>query len=41
MREFPVGFNPDISGAVVRFTDASGVRWLRRPDGYLNEFTAG
>jgi hypothetical protein len=22
---------------VVRFTDAARVRWLRRPDGYLNE----
>jgi hypothetical protein len=28
----------NISGAVVRFTDANDVRWLRRPEGYLNEF---
>jgi len=39
MREFPPDVNLDISGAVVRFTDAGRVRWLRRPDGYLNEFT--
>ncbi len=38
MREFPPGVDLDISGAVVRFTDANEVRWLRRPDGYLNEF---
>jgi hypothetical protein len=38
MRPFPYGVNMDVSGAVVRFTDANGVRWLRRPDGYLNEF---
>jgi hypothetical protein len=37
-REFPYGVDMNISGAVVRFTDAAGVRWLRRPDGYLNEF---
>ncbi len=40
-REFPHGFDTDISGAVVKFTDANGVRWLRRPDGYLNEYPAG
>jgi hypothetical protein len=38
MRTFPYGVDMNISGAVVRFTDANGVRWLRRPDGYLNEF---
>jgi hypothetical protein len=39
-RWFPVGADMSNSGAVVRFTDAAGVRWLRRPDGCLNEFTA-
>lgn len=39
-RQFPPDTNMDVSGAVVRFTDAAGVRWLRRPDGYLNEFPA-
>jgi hypothetical protein len=38
MRPFPYGVNMEVSGAVVRFTDANGVRWLRRPDGYLGEF---
>jgi hypothetical protein len=38
MRTFPYGVDLSNSGAVVRFTDATGVRWLRRPDGYLNEF---
>jgi hypothetical protein len=28
----------DVIGAVVRFTDASSVRWLRQPDGHLDEF---
>jgi hypothetical protein len=37
-REFPPGATMDVSGAVVRFTDANQVRWLRRPDGYLREF---
>ena len=36
-REFEPGTNLDVSGAVVRFTDAAGVRWLRRPDGALIE----
>jgi hypothetical protein len=39
MRDFPPGTNMAVSGAVLRFSDAAGVRWLRRPDGYLNEFT--
>jgi len=39
MRDFPPGTNMAASGAVLRFSDAAGVRWLRRPDGYLNEFT--
>jgi len=39
-RAFPARVNMDLSGATVRFTDANRVRWLRRPDGYLREFTA-
>jgi hypothetical protein len=38
MRPFPVAANMSNSGAYVRFTDANGVRWLRRPDGHLDEF---
>jgi hypothetical protein len=38
-RSFPEGTNLEVSGAVVRFTDAAGVRWLRRLDGYLGEST--
>ena len=38
IRWFPPGADMSNSGAVVRFTDAAGTRWLRRPDGYLNEF---
>lgn len=34
---FPDGTTMERSGAVVRFTDAAGVRWIRRPDGYLTE----
>jgi len=37
MQPFPSTANMSNSGAYVRFTDANGVRWLRRPDGYLNE----
>jgi hypothetical protein len=37
-RGFLLGADMSNSGAVVRFTDAAGTRWLRRPDGYLNEF---
>jgi hypothetical protein len=36
-REFSRDTNMDVSGAVLRFTDAAGVRWVRRPDGYLGE----
>lgn len=36
-RSFPPGANMEVAGAVVRFTDASGVRWRRRPDGDLTE----
>ena len=36
-RPLPHGVEmPDIA-VVVEFTDANGVRWLRRPDGYLSE----
>jgi hypothetical protein len=34
-RDFEPGTNMDVTGAVTRFTDAAGVRWLRRPDGEL------
>jgi hypothetical protein len=36
-QNFPPGTNMAVSGAVVRFHDASGVEWLRRPDGGLAE----
>jgi hypothetical protein len=36
-RNFPEGTIIEHCGAVVRFTDAAGVRWLRRPDGTLTE----
>jgi hypothetical protein len=36
-RDFPEGTIIEHCGAVVRFTDAAGVRWLRRPDGGLIE----
>jgi hypothetical protein len=35
MRPFPPDVDMGESRAVVRFTDASRVRWERRPDGYL------
>ena len=38
-RSFPEDTNLEVSGAAVRFTDAAGVRWLRRLDGYLGEYT--
>ena len=37
MREYPFDWNRDLSELAVRFTDAAGVRWLRRPEGYLGE----
>jgi hypothetical protein len=37
LRSFEFDTNMDVSGSVLRFTDAAGVRWLRRPDGYLGE----
>jgi hypothetical protein len=36
-RDFPAETSADACGAVLRFTDAAGVRWERRPDGYLSE----
>jgi hypothetical protein len=33
----PLRTNLEVSGAVVRFTDATGITWLRRPDGELFE----
>ena len=30
-RQFPLGTNMDGSGAILRFTDAAGIRWVRRP----------
>lgn len=36
-RDFPDGTIIRHCGAVVRFTDAAGVRWLRTPDGTLTE----
>ena len=38
MRPFPFGTDLSNSGAVVSFTDANNVRWLRRADNYLGEF---
>ena len=37
IRNFPEGTNMAVSGAILRFTDAAGVKWVRRPDGYLGE----
>lgn len=36
-RDFPPGTNLEVSGAVLRFRDAAGIKWIRRPDGYLGE----
>ena len=36
-RQFPLGTHMDSNGAILRFTDAAGIRWVRRPDGYLGE----
>jgi hypothetical protein len=36
-RDFPAGTNLEVSGAVLRFRDAAGTKWTRRPDGYLGE----
>lgn len=37
IRDFPSGSNMQVCGTVLRFTDTAGIRWLRRPDGYLSE----
>lgn len=36
-RDFPGETNMAVSGAILRFRDAAGVRWIRRPDGRLRE----
>lgn len=36
-RKYPPDTNMDVSGAVLFFRDAAGVKWVRRPDGYLGE----
>jgi hypothetical protein len=36
-RDFQSGTNLEVSGAVLRFRDAAGTKWTRRPDGYLGE----
>jgi hypothetical protein len=36
-RDFPPGTNLQVSGAVLRFRDAAGTVWMRRPDGGLTE----
>jgi hypothetical protein len=36
-RKFPPDSNMDVGGAVLRFRDAAGVVWMRRPDGGLIE----
>jgi hypothetical protein len=37
VRRFPLDTNMDVSGAILMFRDAAGVRWIRRPDGGLAE----
>jgi hypothetical protein len=36
-RDFPSETNMAVSGAILRFRDSAGVRWIRRPDGGLSE----
>jgi len=36
-RDFPPDTNMAVSGAILRFRDAAGVRWIRRSDGGLVE----
>jgi hypothetical protein len=36
-RDFPSETNMAVSGAILRFRDAAGVKWIRRPDGRLVE----
>jgi hypothetical protein len=37
MRDFPPGTNMAAGGAILRFRDAAGAWWIRRPDGGLVE----
>ena len=37
IREYPVGWSGDLSDLAFRFTDAAGVRWIRRPGGHFAE----
>jgi hypothetical protein len=39
MRKFPADADFREIGVVIRFRDASGIRWQRRPDGALSEVT--
>lgn len=39
-RAFPADADENVIGAELRFTDGSGNRWLRRPDGYLTDLRA-
>lgn len=36
-RKFPLGTDMAVSGATLRFRDAAGITWIRRPDGCLTE----
>lgn len=36
-RGFPMGTNLEAAGATLRFRDAAGITWIRRPDGGLTE----
>ena len=36
-RDFPPDINMAVSGAILRFRDAAGIMWIRRPDGGLAE----
>jgi hypothetical protein len=40
-RDFPAGTSPEAVNAEVRFRDAAGFGWLRRPDGTLDETEPG
>ena len=37
-RDFPSDTNMAVSGAILRFRDAAGVKWIYRPDGRLVEW---
>lgn len=36
-RDFPRDTKLEVTGAVLRFRDAAGAKWTRRPDGHLEE----